>query len=267
MTSLSLGTPAEPSRPEPRILWFWAAVALWITYALVFAGTEGASLGRAFRDGAANVIPLVGLTIACRLLLPHVIPGRPLPIQATLHTLGALGFSAAWYLGVIVLLASGRWISGLSFDLILFAGPALTWQMLQGAILYCAVAALILRPQYRSVPGELRMGKGLRRYLIRDGEDFRPVDVAEIVTIRGAEDYAEVATNKSRHLVRMSLAEFEVRLDPEQFIRVHRSAIVQLAHLERLEPAGSGRMLAHMRNGEIVAVSRTGAQALRQFVV
>jgi len=107
----------------------------------------------------------------------------------------------------------------------------------------------------------------LERYLIRAGEDFRPVDVDAIVTITGAQDYSEVVTGAGPHLVRMSLAEFEARLDPARFIRVHRSTIVHLAHIERIEPAGGGRMLAHMSDGQSVPVSRSGVRALRPLIV
>jgi two-component system LytT family response regulator len=265
VTSLTLESRHEGMSFQQSLSWMWAAVPLWMAYALIFAGTEGVALGHAFLDAAANVAPLVLLGLTCRLLLPALIRGRPLAVQGALHALAALLFSASWYVSLTVLLGLGSWASGSGFHFIGFTGPALTWQMLQGGILYCAVAAIVLRPS--TSPFSERSRRALQRYLIRDGEDFRPVEVTQIVTVRGAQDYAEVSTFEGRHLVRMSLADFEARLDPDQFVRVHRSAIVHLRHLERLEPAGSGRMLAHMDNGERVAVSRSGAQALRQFVV
>jgi two-component system, LytTR family, response regulator len=69
------------------------------------------------------------------------------------------------------------------------------------------------------------------------------VEVDEIVMIAGAQDYAEVSTTDGRkHLVRMSLAEFEQRLPDDSFVRVHRSTIINIAHLGRAEPIGSGRL-------------------------
>lgn len=265
MASFTFDSGSDRAPSDERILWIWAAVALWIAYALVFAGTEGTRLGRALQDGAANVAPLVVLVLACRVLLPRFVRGRPLATQGAVHAVGGLAFSICWYSCVAVLLAVARWLDGSGFQVIGFTGPALTWQMLQGAIIYCAAAAIILRPSVPSAGNQ--SSKALERYLIRDGEDLRPIEVAEIVTIRGAEYYSEVSTVSGQHLVRMTLADFTGRLDPDQFIRVHRSAILHLRQLDRLEPAGGGRMLAHMRNGEIIAVSRTGARALRQLVV
>ena len=94
-----------------------------------------------------------------------------------------------------------------------------------------------------------------------------PVAVAEIVSIKGADDYSEVFTRTEKHLVRMSLAEFEKRLDAERFLRVHRSWIVNFTKLVRAEPIGGGRFALHMEGGETIAVSRSGAQRLRTRLV
>lgn len=265
MTSLTFNRSEEPTRDVEDPQWLWAAVPLWMAYALIFAGTERASLGHALSDAAANVVPLVALAVLCRSVLPRLVAQRPAHSQAALHALAGLIFSSTWYLALVVLLALIRCIGGSPFHLVGFEGPALTWQLFQGTILYCAIAVIVCRPA-RLVIVEPST-KPFERYLIRVGEDFRPIEVAEIVTIRGAEDYSEVSTSCGKHLVRMSLGEFERRLDPEQFIRVHRSAIVHIRQLERLEPAGGGRMLAHMVNGEVLAVSRKGTLLLRSFIV
>jgi DNA-binding LytR/AlgR family response regulator len=65
----------------------------------------------------------------------------------------------------------------------------------------------------------------------------------------------------------MTLAEFESRLDPQRFVRVHRSRIVNLDHVDRAEPAGAGRLLLHMDNGEVVSTSRGGAQELKNRAI
>lgn len=92
-------------------------------------------------------------------------------------------------------------------------------------------------------------------------------NVRDIVLIAGAQDYAEVTTLTGSHLVRMSLGEFEQRLDPARFIRVHRSHIINIDHLDHAEPAGGGRLVAYMVTGAAVPLSRTGSQTLRQLIV
>jgi len=95
----------------------------------------------------------------------------------------------------------------------------------------------------------------------------QPVDVDAIVSIAGADDYAEVRTLDGSHLVRLTLAEFEKSLDPALFIRVHRSRIVNVDRIARAEPAGGGRLLLHMEDGEIIGASRTGSKRLKDRVL
>jgi two-component system LytT family response regulator len=64
--------------------------------------------------------------------------------------------------------------------------------------------------------------------------------------------------------VRMTLSEFEQSLDPGRFIRVHRSRIVNFERIARAEPAGGGRLLLHMDDGEAIAASRAGSRILRE---
>jgi hypothetical protein len=142
----------------------------------------------------------------------------------------------------MILLAALGAFGGQGFHIQGFSGPALAWQLFQGAVLYGAIVAIgyALR---RATSRQLLLGgdsKPLERYLIRAGEHFRPIEVNDIVTISGAQDYSEVVTSHGRHLVRLSLTEFESRLDPKHFIRVHRSTIIHLTHLERAELAGHG---------------------------
>jgi len=61
--------------------------------------------------------------------------------------------------------------------------------------------------------------------------------------------------------------ELEKRLPPQQFMRVHRSAIINVSRLRHLEKAGEGGMIATLAGGEEVKVSRRYAAALRDWVV
>lgn len=148
---------------------------------------------------------------------------------------------------------------------------ALVWQLFQGLVLYALVAAITyaLRGGRLAAPVRLvSLREPIERYLTKQGDELIPVEVEDIVCIRGAQDYAEVATIGGRsHLIRMSLGELEQRLPHNQFLRVHRSAIVNLRHLGRAEPIGSGRLALHLAGGEMVETSRNGAQAIRLKVI
>lgn len=71
----------------------------------------------------------------------------------------------------------------------------------------------------------------------------------------------------AKHLCTLGLGEIEKRLDPQQFMRVHRSAIINVARIRHLEKDGEGVMIATMTSGTEVKVSRKYAAALRELVV
>lgn len=259
------------ARPSLAALWLGGTGLLLLLYLIVFLIIPGDNLGMAFSDAVANVLPLSLLAAAVRAVLKsYVLPLSPLA-QMAAHLGLAVVFVVTWYATLILLLgifgtvASGRYVP------VGFTVAGVTWQVFQGLILYALIAACCYAVRGGREAADVTFvapTARMERYLTRAGDELRPVEVADIVSITGAQDYAEVLTvNGRRHLVRMSLAEFERRLHGMGFYRVHRSTIVNFAHLERAEPAGGGRYLAHMVVGAPVEISRTGAQLLRELVV
>ena len=262
-----------PHPPTVLTLWLGGAALLWMLYAFVFMGTVQEGLGQALSDGLANVLPLAFLAVAVRAILKAEVMRRSSAVQGLSHGLLALAFTFVWYASLILSLALLSGVEGRGFAVRGFSGPALTWQVFQGLILYGAIAAVCYAVRGGREAATVEMvgppptPAPLVRYLIRSGDEITPVEVDDIVSITGAQDYAEVTTLRGRHLVSLSLTEFEARLDSSSFVRVHRSAIINLRRLARAEPAGAGRLLAHMTTGETVQVSRSGAQALRRLIV
>lgn len=256
--------------PSAAALWAGGTLLLWLLYAFVFVQTAGSSPGEALGLAAANVLPLAALAATTRVVLKGHVMALPVPAQAAAHAGLAIAFATIWYGTTLVLLAFFRGVSGGSFAVRGFSNQAFTWQVFQGLILYVLVAAVCYAIRGGREAAQLTFVDGpqpLERYLTKAGDEMRPVEVREIVTISGAQDYSEVATTGGRHLVRLSLGEFEARLDRGRFLRVHRSTIINFDHLDRTEPAGGGRLIAHMANGDSVEVSRAGAQLLRSFMV
>ena len=123
------------------------------------------------------------------------------------------------------------------------------------------------RPAPLKEAGDSRADADLSRYFVRIGDELRPIDMNSVVSIGGADDYAEVWTLSGKHLVRMTLTEFTRALDPARYARVHRSWIVNVHRIARAEPAGGGRLLLHMETGQTISTSRTGARLLRDRVI
>lgn len=257
--------------PSPRALWASGGVALWALYTFVFVNTTASPALQAAIDALANVLPLLLLAIMTHSLLRDQVMKLSVPRQMVIHLALAVTFAAFWYAGLIIMLGFFRGLATRVFTVRGFSGPAFTWQVFQGLVIYVAVAATCYAIRGGRAAANLTIvddtAPRLERYLTRSGDEMTPVLVREIVIIEGAQDYSEVSTLAGRHLVRLSLGEFEARLDPARFLRVHRSAIINFDHLLRAEPAGNGRLSLHMRNGESVLSSRSGAQLLRKFMV
>lgn len=262
--------PARP--PSLLVLWTTGALLLTVLYWVVFYSfLPNLSPQLAVIIALANVAPLALLAALTRAVLKTYVMPQGVVVQYVAHVVLAPAFGVTWYVAVLLLQAVGTATRDGSIRITGFIPQALVWQAFQGLVLYALIAAICyaVRGGREAAPVSfVEAQPPLERYLIRTEDEFVPVQVANIVTITGAQDYSEVTTATGKcHLVRMSLGEFQQRLDTHRFIRVHRSSIINLDHLERLEPAGNGRMIAHLAVGPTVEVSRTGAQLLRGFVV
>lgn len=124
--------------------------------------------------------------------------------------------------------------------------------------------------QPRSAASEARavLGSGpLERILIRDGGRIVPVAVREIERVEADGDYAAVRARGKTLLVNLPLGDFEARLDPAQFVRVHRSHLVNLDYVEAIEPFDNSQLLVRMKDGTKITASRTASKRLRDWAV
>lgn len=266
--------PPGPDRPEggsARFVLIGAAV-VFAAYAAVLAVARGGGLVEILAGALANTVPVVLLGLVVRGVILRRLVGRPALMTGLGHAGLAVAFSVLCYWFLLVLLGAINGVSATEFDVRPFDQRAMAWQSLQNLTTYGLIATLT-HLQARSKPSQAEASaprappEGQSRYFIRSGEDFRPMDTARIVSIAGADDYAEVRTLEGRHLVRMTLSEFDASLDAERFARVHRSHIVNLERIERAEPAGNGRLLLHMETGERIQTSRAGARRVKDRVI
>ena len=101
------------------------------------------------------------------------------------------------------------------------------------------------------------------RFAVRSPRAISFVHANEIDWVEADGNYVRLHTQGKRHLVRETLKAVEARLDPEQFVRVHRSAIVNVERIVSLEPYFHGEFVLTMRDGSKLTSSRTYSQRLR----
>lgn len=103
----------------------------------------------------------------------------------------------------------------------------------------------------------------LERLVIRDGAELLIIPTASIDYVRGQDDYVEVFHDARSSLTQQTLQHLEGCLDPAQFVRVHRSYLLNVGRVARIEPWGQGSKMAVLKDGRTVPVSRSGEARLR----
>jgi len=106
-------------------------------------------------------------------------------------------------------------------------------------------------------------GSYLERLVIRDGAEIRIISAAAIDFVRGQDDYVEVFHDARSSLTQQTLQSLETSLDPRQFVRVHRSYLLNVSRVARIEPWGHGSKMAILHDGRQVPISRSGEARLR----
>ncbi len=111
-----------------------------------------------------------------------------------------------------------------------------------------------------------RQNKPLERILIRDGSKVHVIPVERIDYIEAQDDYVCFKSGGKEHLKQDTLANLEVLLDPGQFIRIHRSYILNIERLARLDLYAKDSRVALLVDGTQLPVSRSGYARLKPLL-
>ena len=103
----------------------------------------------------------------------------------------------------------------------------------------------------------------LQRIAFKDGATIDVVPVQRIDYIEAQDDYVHVYSRGQKHIKQQPLGELEALLDATRFIRVHRSYIVNVESLARVEPYAKDSRVALLKDGTRVPVSRAGYERLK----
>ncbi|MBV6325406.1 LytR/AlgR family response regulator transcription factor [Duganella violaceipulchra] len=108
--------------------------------------------------------------------------------------------------------------------------------------------------------------KPLGRVLIRDGAKVHVINSDKIEVIEAQDDYVQIRSEGRSYLKNQRMAELEEQLDAQQFLRIHRSWIVNIACVDRIEQATKDSYVAILKDGGRVPVSRSGYQKIRAVI-
>ncbi|MBI3406580.1 MAG: response regulator transcription factor [Acidobacteria bacterium] len=106
----------------------------------------------------------------------------------------------------------------------------------------------------------------LERIAVRDGARVYIVPVAKLDFVEAQDDYVGLATEGKKHLKQQTISRLEEVLDPLRFMRIHRSYIVNLERVARVEPYSKDSHVAVLQDGSKLPVSKAGYARLRAFL-
>ncbi len=104
----------------------------------------------------------------------------------------------------------------------------------------------------------------IERIAVKSGTKIHVVPIAEVICLIADGDYVQVVTEKGKFLKEQTMKYFETHLPENQFIRVHRSCIVNVEAISRIELYEKQSQQLMLKNGDKIKVSQAGYKLLRE---
>lgn len=105
-----------------------------------------------------------------------------------------------------------------------------------------------------------------QRIVVKNGSKIKIIPVQEIFYLEAADDYVKIHTKEGYFLKNKTMNHFDQTLDPQHFVRSHRSYIINVQQITRIDPYEKDSHIAILRSGVKVPVSRNGYVKLRQVL-
>jgi two-component system LytT family response regulator len=112
-----------------------------------------------------------------------------------------------------------------------------------------------------------RVPSRIERILVRDRGRIFPLSVNEIAYLKADAKYTAIAARGHTFLVRIGISELEAQLDPGRFIRIHRSALVNLDFVDSMRADDQSQLEITMRDGAVLTASREASKVLREMAI
>jgi two-component system LytT family response regulator len=106
----------------------------------------------------------------------------------------------------------------------------------------------------------------LERIVVRDGTKVHIVPVAKLDYVEAQDDYICLHSEKKRYLKQQTISVLETQLDPRDFVRIHRSYLVRLDRIARIEPYAKDSRVVVLTDGTQLPVSRPGHARLKELL-
>jgi two-component system, LytTR family, response regulator len=104
------------------------------------------------------------------------------------------------------------------------------------------------------------------RIVVKTGSKVKIIPVHDIHYLEADDDFVKIVTTEGSYLKNKTMSFFEQSLDAQQFVRVHRSYILHISQITKIEPYQKETHLAILRNGQQIPISKTGYTKLKAIL-
>ncbi len=109
-------------------------------------------------------------------------------------------------------------------------------------------------------------GQYAERIVVKDGTRVQIIPVAKLDYAEAQDDYIALASQGKKYLKQQTVSSLEASLDPKNFVRIHRSYLVNLERVARLEPYGKDTHVVILSDGARLPMSRAGFTKLKELL-
>jgi two-component system, LytTR family, response regulator len=120
--------------------------------------------------------------------------------------------------------------------------------------------------QKELIENNVRQPEERNRIVVKESGNIRIIPVHDIQHIEAYDDYVKIFTAKEMFLKKKTMSYYESILDPALFVRVHRSYILQLTQITRIEPLEKDSHVALLKSGIRIPLSKTGYSKLKEIL-
>lgn len=104
------------------------------------------------------------------------------------------------------------------------------------------------------------------RIVVKTGSKVKIIPVHEILFLEAEDDFVKIVTAEGSFLKNKTMSFYEQSLDPNLFVRVHRSFIVHIGQITKIEPYQKETHMAILRHGQQIPISKTGYPKLKSIL-
>jgi two-component system LytT family response regulator len=106
-----------------------------------------------------------------------------------------------------------------------------------------------------------------KNLFVQKSEKLVNLPAKNIVHLEASKDYTIISTKNDQFVSSMGISKLEEKLDPDIFIRIHRSTIINIDKLIEIEKFGNSGLAAKMENGKVFTISRSYTKAIREKII